>query len=148
MTDYGREAREKGVLGKDMSLGQRAYAAMLAVAESTPELVGGAIATAAVGALAPEAAVAAIGAKIISQTPRLAKLFGATAAMGGREAAQVVGKRAIMTVAGMGIEGTQAGLSAGSDVTAQALEQINSNTEAFAQSASGLLPTTWRRCVG
>lgn len=137
MTDYGREAREKGVLGKDMSLGQRAYAAMLAVAESTPELVGGAIATAAVGALAPEAAVAAIGAKIISQTPRLAKLFGATAAMGGREAAQVVGKRAIMTVAGMGIEGTQAGLSAGSDVTAQALEQINSNPEAFAQSALG-----------
>lgn len=137
MTDYGREAREKGVLGDNMGLGQRAYAAMLGVAESTPELVGGAIATAAVGALAPEAAVAAIGAKIISQTPRLAKLFGATAAMGGREAAQVVGKRAIMTVAGMGIEGTQAGLSAGSDVTAQALEQINSNPEAFAQSALG-----------
>jgi hypothetical protein len=137
MTDYGREAREKGVLGKDMGLGQRAYAAMLGVAESIPELVGGAIATAAVGALAPEAAVAAIGAKIISQTPRLAKLFGATAAMGGREAAQVVGKRAIMTVAGMGVEGTQAGLSAGSDVTAQALEQINSDPEAFAQSTLG-----------
>ena len=137
MTDYGRKAREKGVLGEDMGLGQRAYAAMLGVAESTPELIGGAIATAAVGALAPEAAVAAIGAKIISQTPRLAQLFGATAAMGGREAAKVVGQRAIMTVAGMGVEGTQAGLSAGSDVTAQALEQIESNPEAFAQSSFG-----------
>ena len=137
MTDYGRQAREKGVLGDDMGLGQRAYAALLGVAESTPELVGGALATAAIAAAAPEAAVAAVGAKILSQTPRLAKLFGATAAMGGREAAQVVGKRAIMTVAGMGIEGTQAGLSAGSDVTAQAIEQINANPEAFAQSTLG-----------
>ena len=137
MTDYGREAREKGVLGDDMSIGQRAYAALLGVAESTPELVGGGLVTAAVGAAAPAAATAAIGAKIISQAPRLAKVLGAGAGVATRETAELVGRRAIMTVAGMGVEGTQSGLTAGSDITAEALAQIQRDPDAFANSNRG-----------
>ena len=137
MTDYGREAREKGVLGDDMSLGQRSYAALLAVTESTPELIGGGLITAAVGATLPATGAVAIGAKILSETPRLAKVLGAGSALGGRELAETVGRRAVMTLAGMGVEGTQAGLITGSDVTAEALQQIESDPEAFSNSNLG-----------
>jgi hypothetical protein len=137
MTDYGREAREKGVLGEDMSIGQRSYAALLAVTESTPELIGGGLITAAVGATLPATGAAAIGAKILSETPRLAKILGAGSALGGKELAETVGRRAVMTLAGMGVEGTQGGLTTGSDVTAEALQQIESDPEAFANSTLG-----------
>jgi hypothetical protein len=137
MTDYGREAREKGPLGEDMSFGQRAYATALALAESTPELAATAVIASAVGAAAPVAGTAAIGAKILSSAPRLARFLTAGSGAAASTSAKVVGERAIAAVANMGLSGTQAGLATGSDTTAQVLEQINNDPEAFANSRLG-----------
>ena len=139
LSPLGQEVFQKGALGSDMTMGERAYAATLGVSRSTPELITGALAGAAIAAAAPEAAAAAIGARVLSlaaKSPRIAKLFGITAGAG-RGAAVNVGRRAISTVAGAGIEGTQAGLSAGSDTKAAILEQIEADPKAFAESDLG-----------
>jgi len=122
-----------------MTMGERAYALTLGVARSTPELITGALAGAAIAAAAPEAAAAAIGARafaLAAKSPRIAKLFGITAGAG-RGAAVNTGRRVISTIAGSGIEGTQAGLSAGSDTKAAILEQIEADPKAFAESDLG-----------
>ena len=140
MTERGKTVREKGVLGDDMSLGDRAYAAALGVAESTPELVGGAVAAAGLGALAPEAAAAAVGARVLAiaaKSPRIAKLFGIAAGTTGRQAAVQAGRQAINTALGTAIEGVQAGTSAGSDMQEQVRQQIQNNPEAFRNSEVG-----------
>lgn len=137
MTDYGREAREKGPLGEDMSFGQRAYATALALAESTPELAATAVIASAVGAAAPVAGTAAIGAKILSSTPRLARFLTAGSGAAASTSAKVVGERAIAAAANMGLSGTQAGLVTGSDTTAQVIQQIDKDPEAFANSKLG-----------
>jgi len=137
MTDYGREAREKGPLGEDMSFGQRAYATALALAESTPELAATAVIASAIGAAAPVAGTAAIGAKILSSAPRLARFLTAGSGAAASTSAKLVGERAIAAVANMGLSGTQAGLVTGSDTTAQVLQQIDKDPEAFASSKLG-----------
>ena len=139
LSPLGQEVFQKGILGSDMTMGERAYALALGVARSTPELITGALAGAAIAAVAPEAAAAAIGVRVLSlaaKSPRIAKLFGITAGAG-QGAALNIGRRVISTVAGSGIEGTQAGLSAGSDTKAAILEQIEADPKAFAESDLG-----------
>jgi hypothetical protein len=140
LSPLGQEVSQKGVLGSDMTMGERAYAASLGVSRSVPDLVGGAVAAAAIGAAAPQAAAAALGARVLSlaaKSPRVAKLFGITAGAGGREAALAAGRTVIGSVAGSGIEGVQGGLYAGSDTKAAVLEQIEADPEAFANSDIG-----------
>ena len=140
LSPLGQEVSQKGVLGSDMTMGERAYAASLGVSRSVPDLLGGAVAAAAIGAAAPEVAAAALGARVLglaAKSPRIAKLFGITAGAGGREAALTAGRTVIGTVAGSGIEGVQGGLYAGSDTKAAVLEQIEADPEAFANSDIG-----------
>lgn len=140
LSPLGQEVSQKGVLGSDMTMGERAYAASLGVSRSVPDLVGGAVAAAAIAAAAPEAAAAALGARVLSlaaKSPRVASLFGITAGAGGREAALAAGRTVIGSVAGSGIEGIQGGLYAGSDTKAAVLEQIEADPNAFASSDLG-----------
>ena len=140
LTARGQEVSQTGVLGDDMTFGDRAYAAALGVSRSVPDLVGGALLGAGVAAVAPEAAVAAVGARVLSlaaKSPRVAKLFGITTGASGRQAATAAGRQVVGTIAGSGIEGVQAGLYAGSDTKAAVLEQIEADPDAFANSDLG-----------
>ena len=140
LSPLGQEVSQKGVLGSDMTMGERAYSAALGVSRSVPDLLGGAVVAGAIAAAAPEAAAAALGARVLglaAKSPRIAKLFGITAGAGGREAALTAGRTVIGSVAGSGIEGVQGGLYAGSDTKAAVLEQIEADPEAFASSDIG-----------
>ena len=136
LSDYGREASEKGILGDDMTLGQRAYAAGLATAETLPSLASSAVAGVAVAAAVPEVAAVAVGTRALqlaSRSPRIASLLGITGSMAPAQA----GRIAISMGANAGVEGVQSGASAGSSTKFEAEQQILSDPDAFAATEIG-----------